>query len=240
MIRLIALVILILSIMFGSIYWWLTASSKPQITPQTQSASSKNIDDTSFFQKIDTLEQEVQALKKELGRPLPSGSATSRTSSNTNIEVRLNTIETTLATLQSKVNTLSGSSTQTSQSTTSKSPTVYIPLGSGGTTTDKTGIVLDNYQVSIDPADYPNYKTMQLEATLKMNVANGTVTANLYNATDGSDVTNSSVSTTSDKSTLLSSYTFTLPSSKKTYKLKVKSSEGVEVQLQSARIKVNF
>lgn len=116
--------------------------------------------------------------------------------------------------------------------------TVYIPLGSGGSSGDKNWLSNDNYGATIDPAEYPGYSTMQLEVNFRMVQKSGTAYARLYNVTDAN--AKEQVSTTLDSFSWQTSFGFTLPAGKKTYTLQTKSSEGAEIQLQSARIKVNF
>ncbi len=119
----------------------------------------------------------------------------------------------------------------------SSNSTVYIPLGSGGQISSSTDwISLNTFQASVDPSQYPGYKSMQLEVNLRLNQPGGTLYARIYS---GSSVDSSQVSTTSTSSSLQTSSTFTLSGSK-TYTLQAKSSDGTQAFIDNARIKVNF
>lgn len=150
---------------------------------------------------------------------------------------KITSLEKSLSALQTQVNNL-GTSTQTStvQSSTTKSPS-YIPLGSGSnSTSDWTAV--DGAIIIINPTDYSGYKSIQFETSLKV-FQTGTAYARLYNKDDGTSF--GEVSTTSTTDTFLSSGTFTIPSSKKTYVLQVKSEiVGYAATATNARVKVNF
>ncbi len=122
-----------------------------------------------------------------------------------------------------------------------KIPVVYIPIGSiSENVTATSWVSFGQLTFSIDPADYPDYKTMQLIGDLRLNSAGGTAYARLYNDSDQAAVSNTDISTTSTTFSSLSSSTFTLPSSKKTYRLQGKSITGDQIYLQNVKIKVSF
>lgn len=192
-------------------------------------------------EKIKILEQSIQLLAAEIGKTNTNlSSLTGSDPSPALIETRLKNLETSVNSLKADIASLKSSSTQPAPTSSSKKSPSYIPLGSGGTSTDKNYYSLGGYQVSTDPADYPGYTGMQLEATLNLNEAVGTINARLYNSTDNSAVGNSNVSTSSTTAVLLSSSGFTLPSGRKTYVLQVQSTEGYQTNIQNARIRVNF
>jgi len=80
---------------------------------------------------------------------------------------------------------------------------------------------------------------MNLEVNFRLVEPSGTGSVRLYNVTDSSAVS-AQADTTSTSFGLKTSGSFKLSGGKKTYKLQVKSSEGKELFIQSARIKVNF
>lgn len=150
---------------------------------------------------------------------------------------KITSLEKSLSALQTQVNNL-GTSTQTStvQSSTTKSPS-YIPLGSGSNSTSDWTTV-DGAIIIINPADYSGYKSFNFETALKI-FQTGIAYARLYNKDDGTAF--GELSTTSTTDAALSSGTFSLPSSKKTYVLQVKSEiVGYAATATNARIKVNF
>ena len=81
---------------------------------------------------------------------------------------------------------------------------------------------------------------MVLEVNFRIFQGNGTGEVRLFNKTDGTGVTNSSLSTTSQDYSTKTSSGFTLAGGSKTYTVQVKSSTGYSVDLQWSRIKVEF
>lgn len=155
-------------------------------------------------------------------------------------------LESKLAVLQRRVETLekgSGTSTTTqssNNSTQTSKPPLYIPLGSGGSFTDRVYANFGGYIASIDSSNYTGYTSMQLEVSMRLNQPGEKVKARMFNSTDSSAISNSEVSTTQTTYTLLTSGNFTLPSGSKNYQLQVQSTDGVETFVQTARIKVNY
>lgn len=179
------------------------------------------------LQKPDNLEERVKALENSmvsiranLANPKPSVGYESR-----------------ITALEKDVAQFKNQTTQTPQ-TPSKSPS-YIPLGSGGTAGDKGWYSVPGYEVLIDPADYPGYSGMQLEVNFRLAEKSGIGYARLYNQTDNLSV-GGELSSGSDSFTLQSTSSFKLPSGKKIYRLQVKNTEGVNLEVQNARIKVNY
>lgn len=160
------------------------------------------------------------------------------------VEARLKTLETLITDLQQRLARLEQTPppplSQSPTQTTTKSPTIYIPLGSGGSTSDQNWLTIDTYEIGLDPANYPGYASMQFEVNMRLTQKVGTAYARLFNSSDNSAISSSEVSTTSDKFVLLTSSGFKLPSGSKTYKVQLKSSTSTEVQLQNARLRVNF
>lgn len=193
--------------------------------PVTSPLTSTSSDDS----RIKRLEEIVSGLTK-------SGTGTQNSSS---LENRVKTLEMTVTQMQGQINSLKPATAQTTPAASKQAP-LYIPLGSGGTLNDQNWLALSTYEVLIDPADYPGYSNMQLEVNMRLVQTAGEAKARLYNVTDGSDIANSEVTVTADKATLGTSHTFTLPTGRKTYRLQAKSTQGFTLELQTARIKVNF
>ncbi len=242
MIKFLPVVILILLVSGTFLYIRSKAEKPASPVPETVETVSKALPtpaSTSNEDRIKALEDSVVLIAKKVGS-LSSGSVQSadwRTTSP-QTETRIKNLENTVVSLQGQIDTLKGTSTQTP--TSSKKSPVYIPLGSNGTTNDKNWYSIANYQANINPGDYPGYTNMQLEMVMNLNEAVGTAKARLYNNTDSSAVSSSEVSTSATTATLLTSSGFTLPAGSKTYILQIQSTEGYTVNLQSARIRVNF
>lgn len=150
---------------------------------------------------------------------------------------RLNSIEASITDLKTRISALESpaASTQTQAS----NPPLYIPLGSGGVNSDSNWSSIPTFEITLDPQDYAGYSNMQLEINFRLPSLVGTGYARLYNATD-STATSSELSTTSGTYVWATTASFKLASGKKTYKLQTKSSASKDVEIQSARIKVNF
>lgn len=131
----------------------------------------------------------------------------------------------------------------TTQTTTSSTgPRVaYIPVGNAGSGTSSTDFSsVSGHEVTIDTGSYPGYKQMVLEANFRIFQGNGTGEVRFYNKTDGTAVTNSTLSTTSQDYATKTSNGFTISGGSKTYTVQVKSSTGYSVDLQWSRIRVDF
>lgn len=236
-------VAVLIFLLIGTFFYLRSRMSEPVKSPvDYQPVTVQKVpDNASPEEKIKILEQSIQFLATEIGKTNANLSANTNAESPALMETRLKNLETSVNSLKADVASLKSPTSPTSQtsSSTKKSP-IYIPLGSGGTTTDKNYYGMGGYQVSIDPADYPGFSSMQLEAVLNLNEAVGTINARLYNSTNSSVVSNSDVSTSATTPTLVTSYGSTLPSGKKTYVLQVQSTQGYQANVQSARIRVNF
>lgn len=184
----------------------------------------KNLEDT-----LIKLVPQVNALK---AAPSQSGSSISSDSKVADLEAAVTD-------LKARVSALEKAAPAPAAASGTKYP-LYIPMGAGGGPWNDQGWnALNEYQVSINPDNYSGYSSMQLEVNFRLNETSGTGYVRLYNITDSSSVS-SEVTTTSAAFGLQSSGTFKLPSGQKTYTIQVKSSQNVNVFIQSARIKVNF
>lgn len=160
-------------------------------------------------------------------------------------ESRLKSLEKTVTDLQVQVGQLQQGGSQTTTLTVTQAPAqsskspVYIPLGWAGSSGGMSWTNVTSQTMTIDPADYSGYTSMQFEVSLRVYQGNGTAYARVANKDDGTAVTASEVSTNSGDYTWLSSGKFTLPG-KKTYALQLKTLTGYEAGVQNARIRVNF
>lgn len=182
--------------------------------------------------RVKVLEEAVLVVAKKLN---PSAAPVAQVDST--LDTRVKAVESALTELKVRVSSLE--KTNTSPQTSTSKSTVYIPLGSGGKWGDKDWYTTQEYEVSLNPDNYPGYTGMVLEVTFRLGESVGTGSVRLYNTTDGSALS-SQVDSTSSSFSLKGSSSFTLPSGTKTYKLQVKSTQGAELFIQSARIKVNF
>lgn len=240
MLKLLPIVLIVGIILGGGIFFLLQKSANSKNSTSlfanlsTQSSSSR-------IDKVAVLEAKVEALSNQISGGINVAQATNSSS----IETRIKTLETTIVDLQKQLAIVKANSTTkpvvvTQTSTTNPKYPLYIPLGSSGSLGDRNYLAVDGYEVSIDPADYPGYKTMNLEVSLRLIESVGVVNARVFNFSDNSGISASVVSTNSSTFKLLSSSGFTLPSGRKTYRLQVQSTEGYTVQVNEARIKVNF
>jgi len=190
-----------------------------------------------------TLDDRVKALEDLASKTVVSVNSLKSTANSglsSNADVRLNALEAAVTELKVRVSALekpAAASTTTAGS--SGKSTIYIPLGSGGQVSDTNWVTLSTFQVSLDPSQYPGYKNMQLEVTMRLNQPGGTLSARLYNLTDGS-ARSSEAATTSTSEQLVASSGFSLSSGTKTYVLQAKVSDGSQGFLDYARIRVNF
>ncbi len=118
--------------------------------------------------------------------------------------------------------------------------TLYIPIGTGGSSTSGSYESIGSQEAVINSGDYPGYKDMVLEVNMRIYQGNGTAYARLFNKTDGLAINGTDVSTGSQNFGLHSSSTFTLPGGSKTYTVQLKSNSSYSADLQSVRIRVNF
>lgn len=161
--------------------------------------------------------------------------------SSADLLLRLRSLEEKVLVLESKSGvTAASSSLPLSTSTSTKNPIQYITLGAGAELTDRNGIALPEFEVTLDPADFPGYVNMVLESNVRMSESVGTLSLNLYNATDKVSITNSDISTNSTSSIATASFNFRLATGRKTYRIWAKSSEGYLSYINSARLKITY
>lgn len=232
MIRFLPIALIIVLILGGLGYWRYT-SSKPSLTaPQTAGESPievpKTLPQASIEDRVSELEDVVIKLVTQVNGLKSSSSPDSRISN----------VESAVTELKARVSALEKATPALAVATSSQS-TVYIPVGSGGVWTNTDWNTLPEYEVSLNPDNFPGYSGMILETTFRLDDPSGTASVRLYNVTDNS-AASSQLDSTSSAYTLKSSSSFKLASGTKTYRLQVKSSGGKNLLIQSARIKVNF
>lgn len=243
MVRLLPFILVpVLVILAGLGYWRYIASQQTFADPRealeiTQSQAPVEVPKTlpaaSLEQRVQSLEDSLTKLSSQTTSPKPGSS---QSLSSNALETRVAVAESALTDLKARVSALE----KTTPTSSGTNYPLYIPLGSGGGPWGDQGwIALNEYQVSINPDKYPNYSGMQLEVNFRLAEAAGTGSVRLYNITDSSAIT-SQVDTSSTTFSTQTSSSFKLPSGQKTYTIQVKTSEGKNLSVQSARIKVNF
>lgn len=223
--------------------YWRFSAQKPKtvlvdnsstITSDDTQEVPKTLPDLSVDDKVADLESTVSKLTSTVNS---LKSATPQTS-NSSMDARLANIESSITTLKAQVASLQNATP--APAAASSQSVVYIPLGSGGGPwANQAWYSTAEYQITLDPANYPNYKAMYLEVTFRLTEAAGTGSVRLYNTTNSS-ATSSQLNTTSVNLSTFVSSSFTLPTGSNTYTLQVQSSENKNVLIQTARIRVTF
>lgn len=232
--------ILIPILVIAGLGWWRLQAAKESSEPV---ASTEETQDSSLTEVPKTLpgknlEDRVGDLEDEIAKLSSAQPSPGSTTAVPNLSSRLANAEAAIAELKTRVAVLEKASPTTTVST-SKYP-LYIPLGSGGGPWgSQDWATLNEYQVAINPDNYSGYTGMQLEVNFRLSEAAGTGSVRLYNVTDGSSVS-SQLDSTGTAFALFTSSSFKPPSGQKTYTIQVKSSQGKDLFVQSARIKVSF
>lgn len=233
---------LIAVVILGGLLYWRYNSNKSDLTAPITSEEidsqeplevPKTLPAASLEDRVKALEDLVTKLVTQVNNLKPSSSSSQSSTSN------LTSVESAVTELKARVSVLEKATPAAASSSTA---TTYIPLGSGGTYTNTDWVSLPEYEVSLDPVNFPNYSGMTLEVTFRMDDPSGTASVRLYNVTDSSATSSQLDSTTSTATTftLMSSSSFKLATGNKVYRLQVKSSAGKNLIVQTARIKVAF
>lgn len=242
MIKLLPFILVPVLIVAGLGYWRFVAGQNTPVNPkagsQTENAGPlevpKTLPESSVEDRLKSLEDTLAKLIPKVNSLKSTKQETTDTSAS---DSKIKDLETAVTELKVRVSSLEKATP--APAAASKSP-LYIPLGAGGGPwTDQDYNTLNEYQASINPDSYSGYTSMQLEANIRLTEQSGTGYVRLYNVTDSSSIS-SEVSTTSTTFGLQTSGTFKLPAGQKTYTIQVKSSQGKQLFVQSARIKVNF
>lgn len=236
MVRLLPFILIPILILAG-LWYWRSSAQQNLATPQKNESLTpvevpKTLPGATLEDRVKSLEETVKKLAQA------SNAKSSASPAPANLDSRLSSVESAVTELKARVSALEKATPAPAAASTNKS-TVYIPLGAGGSWADYDWNSLAEYEISLNPDNYPGYTAMYLEANFRLSESVGTGSVRLYNVTDGSAIS-SQLDTTATAFTLKTSASFKLPSGTKTYRLQVKSSERKDLFIQSARIKVNF
>lgn len=228
-------IILVVILIAGGLGYWRFASKPSLTTPTSTNETSTPVEVPKSLPQTASLEERVEVLEEALVEAIKrinnlSGSTTAEGTD-------LGTTDASIIELKARVSALEKATPAPAASSKS---TVYIPLGSGGgpwSNTDWSN--LDDYQITLDPSNFPGYSGMVLEVNFRMVESAGTASVRLYNKTDSS-ATSSEISTTSTSFGTNTSSSFKLPSGSKNYTLQLKSTQNKDIFIQTARIRVSF
>ncbi len=158
-----------------------------------------------------------------------------------NLEKQIDDLNSRIAKLEGSTTTYSvaPSATPVAVATTAKvtGPMYLYALGYGGSSPSTDWTEISTMTLAFDPAMYPGYKSLQLEAYMRVRDGNGKAFARLF--VSGTAATASEVSTGNYQDEWVSGGTFTW-NSKSTFTLQIKSLTGYDAYISNARIKVNF
>lgn len=243
MIRLLPFILVPILIIAGLGFWRYSTGKQNLATPQALEQGQepievpKTLPDASLEDRVKALEDLVTKMVSQLNSLKSGNPQTAPSESASPQDANLSDLESSVTELKARVSALEKATPAPAQT---KGATVYIPLGGGGGPWANTDwYSLNEYEIALDPGNYPGYTGMNLEVTFRLAESAGTGSVRLYNTTDSS-ATSSQLDTTSTSFSLQSTSSFKLPSGAKTYKLQIKSSQGKDLFIQSARIKVNF
>lgn len=146
------------------------------------------------------------------------------------------------ATLTARVDALANASPKTTVITNTTSSTggvkeYYIPLGYGSTNST-SWIELPGVEAYLAPANYGKITGFYFEAGIRIPTGNGRVYARIKNVTDNVGLFESEVYRDGTSTGLISSGKIPIPTTTKLYRVELKSSLGVEVVLDNARLKI--
>lgn len=239
MVKLLPFILIPVLIIAGLGYWRFVSTKQETKQETSESAPVASPIEVPKILSGATIEDRVKSLEDTLNKLIPQVNSlkSSGSAGSSALDSRLSAVEGTVTELKARVSALENATP--APVTASGKSTVYIPLGAGGSWSDVDWHSLTEYEVSLNPDNYPGYTGMSLEVNFRLIESAGTGSVRLYNITDGSAVSGET-STTSTAFSLKSSSSFKLPSGTKTYRLQVKSTERKELFIQSARIKINF
>ena len=201
---------------------------------------------SSVDDRVTKLEQEVNTLVNDVNLISSPSAAINPADSNVSpIGDQLTTLNGTINELNTRVTRLeqgSGASTASGsvQAVNSSKLPLYIPLGSTDPINSESWLSIDSMAVSLNPADYPGYTSIELEVGLRLNAGTGIANVRLFNSTTQTAITASNVSTTSTSFSVLESSEFNLSSGTNLYTVQLLSTLGDTMFVQNARLKINF
>lgn len=245
MIRILPFILIPLLLVLGLGYWRYIASQPSLTTPQAaQTEQAQALVEVPKTLPGATTDDRVKALEDALAKVVTQVNnlvtQSSKNTSTASLDKRLGTVESSVTELKARVSALEKASpTPAAAGSSSKYP-LYIPMGAdGGPWNDQSWHTLPEYQVLINPDNYPGYTGMQLEVNFRLSEPNSTGSVRFYNVTDGVYVS-SQIDTTSTSYTVMTSNSFKLNSGQKTYSIQVQNTSGKDVFIQNARVKVIF
>lgn len=233
MLKLLPVLLLIMLVLGGLGYWRFVYSTNTTLTtPKAENTEGpvevpKTLPNATLEDRVKVLEEALIGIVKKVNVLGSQGQT------DNSINSRLNSIEASITDLKATVSSLGQAVPATSKST------AYIPIGAGGSWDYSSWTTLTDYQINLDPANFPNYTGMVLEVTFRVVDSTSIASVRLYNTSDSSTVS-SEVSTASSSFTLASSSSFKLAQGSKTYALQVKNSGGKLFFIQLVRVRVNF
>jgi len=127
---------------------------------------------------------------------------------------------------------------KTTTTSTSQPQVIYIPLGGGGSTTNKEWTDVGNAEVYFNIGDYSNVDRIYFEGFINVKHGNGKAFARLYDVTHGIGVQGSDIYTDSESFSLVESGSLSFWQGKNLYRIQIKSLNGYEASIDSGRIKV--
>ena len=234
--------ILIPILIIGILGYFRFVAIKQSITPPvTQTVDIQPVEVPKTLPNA-TIDDRVKSLEDLISKVVTQVNAlksqASQTTSDSSLDNRLKSTEGSITELTARVSALEKA--PSAPVVASGKSTVYIPLGSGGGPwANSDWYSTPEYQVSLDPNNYPGYTGMYLEVTFRLEEQAGTGSVRLYNTSDSSAIS-SQVDTTSSSFGLSTTASFKIPTGSKNYAIQVKSSQGKNLFIQTARIKVNF
>lgn len=236
-IKLLPVVLIIVLISGGLLYWRFFAiksNDTSLIAPQTANTQvpvevPKTLPNATIEDRVKVLEEALVEIVKKIN------GLGSQSQTDDSINSRLNSIEASITDLKLQVSSLG----QAAPVAGSSKSTTYIPLGAGGSWDYSSFTTLSDYQISLDPANFPGYTGIVLEVIFRVVDSTSTASVRFYNSSDGAAVS-SEVSTSSSSFNLASSSSFKLASGSKTYALQAKNSNGKTFFIQLARLRVNY
>lgn len=247
MIKFLPVVVLILLIV-GAAWYLFTKreqSSNPPVQSALQSSTAAQNNSTTTTgtllpssandnDQIKTLQDAINALTKKVNGDTATNIAT--------LDSKVSSLEDKVAALQRQVSQLSAgvTPTPTEAAVVVKKSPIYIPLGWVGSSSALDWTTISSQSIVIDTGDYPDMTSMQFEGRIVNYQGNGTCFARLINTTDGTALLGSQISATGTDYAWVTSSTFTIPSSKKTYSVQLKTNTGYAAQISDAHLRINF
>lgn len=234
MVRFLPFILIPLLILGGLGYWRYKTSQSNLTTPQTTDSQNEPIEVPKTLPEA-TVEDRVKALENLTNKLVIEVNKLKTPTLQVSTDSQTSSLDASVTELKARVSALEKA---TPAPVSVQQSAIYIPLATnGGPWADKDWYTT-TYEVSLDSANYPNYTGMVLEVIFRLAQKSGTGSVRLYNVTDSASY--SQADTTSDSFSLKSSSSFKIASGSKTYKLQIKSNEGADLYIQSARLKVTF